>query len=65
MIMAFQGFFSSFTAPAESIISAGQTIQEMRTEMERVEDVMKYPVDVYKTTRRSMKTPSTTSFPVA
>lgn len=46
MIMAFQGFLSSFTAPAESIISAGQTIQEMRTEMERVEDVMKYPVDV-------------------
>ena len=44
MIMAFQGFLSSFTAPAESIISAGQTIQEMRTEMERVEDVMKYPV---------------------
>lgn len=46
MIMAFQGFMSSFTAPAESIISAGQTLQEMRTEMERVEDVMKYPVDV-------------------
>lgn len=46
MIMAFQGFLSSFTAPAESIISAGQTIQEMRTEMERVEDVMKYPVDI-------------------
>ncbi len=46
MIMAFQGFLGSFTAPAESLISAGQTIQEMRTEMERVEDVMEYPTDV-------------------
>lgn len=43
MIMAFQGFLTSFTAPASSLINAGQTIQEMRTEMERVEDVMEYP----------------------
>lgn len=46
MIMAFQGFLGSFTAPASSLISAGQTLQEMRTEMERVEDVMEYPCDV-------------------
>ncbi len=46
MIMAFQGFMASFTAPAESLISSGQTLQEMRTEMERVEDVMEYPTDV-------------------
>lgn len=46
MVMAFQGFLGSFTAPAEKLISAGQTIQEMRTEMERVEDVMEYPTDV-------------------
>ena len=45
MIMAFQGFLASFTAPATSLISAGQTLQEMRTEMERVEDVMEYPND--------------------
>ena len=45
MILAFQGFMSSFTAPAQTLISAGQTIQEMRTEMERVEDVMAYPLD--------------------
>ena len=45
MIMAFQGFLSSFTAPATTLISAGQTLQEMRTEMERVEDVMQYPTD--------------------
>ena len=46
MIMAFQGFLSSFTAPASTLLSAGQTLQEMRSDMERIEDVMKYPVDV-------------------
>ena len=46
MVMAFQGFLSSFQAPAMTLISAGQTMQEMRTDMERIEDVMKYPTDV-------------------
>ena len=45
MITAFQGFLASFTGPANQLIAAGQTIQEMRTDMERVEDVMKYPDD--------------------
>ena len=45
MIMAFQGFLGSFTAPAQTLISAGQTLQEMRAQMERVEDVMEYPTD--------------------
>ena len=45
MIMAFQGFLLSFTMPANSLIVAGQTISEMRTAMERVEDVMQYPTD--------------------
>lgn len=45
-ITAFQLYLASFIAPASSLISAGQTIQEMRTKMERVEDVMKYPTDV-------------------
>ena len=50
MIMAFQGVLSSFSAPAATFISAGQTIQEMRTQMERVEDVMEYREDdCYKT----------------
>lgn len=44
-VMMFQGFLSSFMSPAQSLISAGQTIQEMRTQMERVEDVMEYPED--------------------
>ncbi len=45
MITAFQGFLGSFTAPALNLIGAGQTIQEMRSEMERIEDVMAYPED--------------------
>ena len=46
MIMAFQGMLSSFIGPASNLITAGQIIQEMRTEMERIEDVMRYPDDV-------------------
>lgn len=46
MVMAFQGFLAAFMAPARQLISAGQTLQEMRTQMERIEDVMKYPSDV-------------------
>ena len=45
MVMAFQGFLGSFMSPAQKLISAGQTLQEMRTSMERIEDVMKYPTD--------------------
>ncbi|MCR5747990.1 MAG: NHLP family bacteriocin export ABC transporter peptidase/permease/ATPase subunit [Lachnospiraceae bacterium] len=45
MIMAFQTYLTGFTAPADTLISTGQSIQEMRTQMERIEDVMKYPVD--------------------
>jgi NHLM bacteriocin system ABC transporter peptidase/ATP-binding protein len=46
MIMAFQGFMSGFTTPATSVIEASQTIQEMKTDMERVQDVMDYPPDM-------------------
>ena len=46
MIMAFQGFLGSFISPATLLISAGQSLQEMRTEMERIEDVMRYSTDV-------------------
>ena len=45
ILQMFQGFLSSFMAPAMTLVNAGQTIQEMRTQMERVEDVMEYPLD--------------------
>lgn len=44
-VMMFQGFLGAFMSPAMTLVSAGQTIQEMRTSMERVEDVMEYPED--------------------
>lgn len=46
MITAFSAFLSSFISPATQFVTAGQTIQEMRTSMERVEDIMEYPVDI-------------------
>ena len=46
MVTAFQGLLVAFMKPAQLLITAGQEIQELTTEMERVEDVMKYPVDV-------------------
>ena len=45
MISYFQGLLNAFMDPAMQMVSAGQTIQEMRTQMERVEDVMNYRDD--------------------
>ncbi len=45
MILAFQGYLSSFVAPAERLTTAMQQFQEMRTAMERIQDVMDYPED--------------------
>ena len=45
MLLAFQGFMGSFLAPVNEIVNASQKIVEMRSQMERVEDVMKYPED--------------------
>lgn len=46
MLLAFQSFMSSFLAPVNSLIGVGQNVQEMRSSMERVEDVMNYRPDV-------------------
>lgn len=46
MLLAFQGFLSSFMEPVGSLLGLGQSFQEMRTSMERVEDVMNYAPDV-------------------
>ena len=45
-LLAFQGFLASFMQPVSSLITLGQTIQEMQTQVERVEDVMNYECDV-------------------
>lgn len=49
MLLAFQAFMTSFLGPVNQLIAAGQSIQEMRASMERIDDVMKYPADVPET----------------
>ncbi|MBQ3450299.1 MAG: ATP-binding cassette domain-containing protein, partial [Synergistaceae bacterium] len=46
LISAFMGYLTAFQQPAQNLVLAGQQLQEMRTNMERVQDVFKYPVDV-------------------
>lgn len=43
-VMEFQGFLTAFTGPAMTLISSTQTIVEMRTQMERIESIMDYPI---------------------
>ena len=45
MILAFQGFLSAFMNPAKKLVSAGELLQELRSDIERVEDVMEYKAD--------------------
>ena len=45
MIMAFLGYLNNFTTPATQLIATSQSLQEMRTQMERIDDVMNYRVD--------------------
>jgi ABC-type bacteriocin/lantibiotic exporter with double-glycine peptidase domain len=45
MLLAFQGFLSSFMEPVNALVAAGQRVGEMRIDMERIDDVMGYPED--------------------
>ena len=56
MIMAFNGILSNFMAPVQSIIDSNQAVQEMRSKMERVDDVMDYPEDLLLTQYSVKKT---------
>jgi len=42
-VVAFQAYLTAFMDPAMQMVNSGQMIQEMRTDMERIEDVMRYP----------------------
>ena len=56
MVFAFQGFLASFMSPAQALIDSGQQMQEMRTNMERIEDVMEYPDDPVMENETAMET---------
>ena len=46
MLMAFQSFMSSFMVPVYELLDVSKSVQEMRSSMERVEDVLNYEPDV-------------------
>lgn len=45
MLLAFQGFMAGFTTPSQQLLSSTEMLIQMRTQMERVEDVLNYPVE--------------------
>lgn len=46
MLFAFQMMLTAFMNPVMELANASTTIREMRTNMERIEDVLEYPADV-------------------
>ncbi len=46
VLIAFQGLLTAFSAPVASFLTFGQTFALMRTQMERIDDVLEYPEDV-------------------
>ncbi len=46
LLTGFQTLLISFSAPVNQLTSARDLIREMRTDMERIEDVLEYPTDV-------------------
>ena len=48
-LLSFTGFLAAFMDPITQLIALGQTIQETQTQIERIDDVMRYPADVPET----------------
>ena len=46
MLLAFQGFMGAFLTPVNQLVNASQSLAQMRSQMEFVDDVMRYPEDV-------------------
>ncbi len=45
MLVAFQSLMNSFLAPVENLLDLGSVTQEMRGDLDRIDDVLKYPFD--------------------
>ncbi len=46
MLLAFQSFMHSFLVPVYELMEVSKSVQQMKTSMERIEDVMSYQPDV-------------------
>jgi len=54
MVFAFQGYLAQFVAPVQVLTNANASLIGLRSQIERLDDVMKYPEDeVFKTTSDS------------
>ena len=45
MLVAYQTLLNSFTRPLNSFVSFGSTLQELQADMNRLDDVLRYPQD--------------------
>ena len=45
MLMAFQGFMTEFMRPAMGLMQGSTTVIELRSQMERIDDVIAYPTE--------------------
>ncbi|MBQ6398926.1 MAG: NHLP family bacteriocin export ABC transporter peptidase/permease/ATPase subunit [Clostridia bacterium] len=45
LLLAFQSFMAAFLKPVNELIAAGQSLEEMRFSLDRIQDVLEYPED--------------------
>jgi NHLM bacteriocin system ABC transporter peptidase/ATP-binding protein len=56
MLVAYQTLLSSFTRPLNAFVQFGSDMQELQADMNRLDDVLRYPADPqYKQTREALK----------
>jgi len=59
MLVAYQTLLASFTRPLASFVGFGTTLQELQADMNRVDDVIRYPEDAQYTQKHVAKFPPT------